>query len=299
MSIKEDAMQRRFKIYLFYNAWIVVLMFLPSALLAEIEVAENEESCLEQFQSYGDGKGLSYIQEECVEAYRLAAAMPALAGSLDDKTLLFAYQNGIVHYEMDSEWRKSQYFFAGESTQLSQIVALKRSPDQEEITVLDSKEGKLLTFKLNISGNVAPDPVIHSPHLKNTVDFSLNLHEQRVIVVDENKKSIEFFKVLDSEARSGPGRVLEKDDSIRGSQTRLEQPVAIELDRERSMIYVADRAKKELLVFSLNDRGNVAPVEVISSVDMSGETPLGLEYFQAEKRLRVRTESGKKVLIQR
>lgn len=122
--------------------------------------------------------------------------------------------------------------------------------------------------------------------LKNkiTISGAVNLRgifysakQDILLVTDIGSETVatdgKVFIITDATAKFTAGGLISPTRVISGSATLLGNPVDIDLDQreDKNLIYVAEKLNKKILVFKLNDAGDIAPT-ISQAMDSSPES---------------------------
>lgn len=170
------------------------ILIMTSLLFISLNGFSITSSCEEDIHAFGDGSGKSkdFIPEDCIEIVKRNVGFKKIKKSLDEKILIYGYKNLIVIEDPNTKM-KGQNVIAGKYTELNHIESLFLDEHHKEIVVLE-KTGDILFFSSVVTGNVAPIRVIKNKELEGSVDIVVNSKNGELIVLNKEKKEIQFYK---------------------------------------------------------------------------------------------------------
>ncbi len=174
-----------------------------------------------------------------------------------------------------SDWlsvgdRAEQRLLAGARTMLEEVTDVTHFEKGNEMAVLSEKGKSISFYPVDIFGNLPPNRILRSDALTGASGLAEVSGTDRVAVT--KVKSILFFKF---DVKPINGLLFFKADpvaEIRGARTGLVSPGSVFYDRKREHIVVYEPNRKEVLVFSAKEFGDVAPLR---RIDVSGSEVVG------------------------
>ncbi len=223
----------------------IIFLFCFYSLSVMGSEALSEETCLLQAESYGNGQGIDEIEEKCLELFK-RKSLPALRfASAEDKISGFGYKNVIVV----STAGKTR-FYAGSSTRLKDLKHLKYDSKQKEIYAVVSS-GEVLTFSLEMIGNVGPKRLLIHPSISQASNFLLDPLNKQFIIVDADQSNLYFFDKDESFYKGSSMRPI----------NRIEMPISksnLKVVQVSEKLFVSDQS--ECFELEASDRKNFRQV---------------------------------------
>lgn len=167
--------------------FMILISFSYAALaIDEVEVIKQ---CSAASLRYGDGKSKQGIPEICFTLYKSKSSSNARKLHLKSGKEVIGYRD-MIFMEDDKI-----SVITGKNTLLKEIVALDIDEKNNSLVVLD-KNGDVLTFNLNISGNVSPLRVLRSKQASGASNVVVDEEKEQIIILHSiTKKAYSFDRL--------------------------------------------------------------------------------------------------------
>ncbi len=149
----------------------------------------HANDCAQRVAEYGTDTSSGELESECVEWIKSQSLLNSTRSAVGSSYKSFA-TDGVILYE-DSKGVIS--VTAGPNTQLGQVHAVAFSLGARRVYALDSVQGKITSYDLEIAGNVAPKGALISREIIGAKDIAVSTDGSKVFVLHSDQARVTVF----------------------------------------------------------------------------------------------------------
>ena len=173
------------------------------------------------------------------------------------KTKNTAYgKDNIIFVEISGK----EYLWAGSETGVEHVHFVHIDEEVKRLLVIANHPKQILTFDLNLPGNVAPLNRLTDFHTGIATSVAIDHKNKRILVTTEDGKIV----IYNQNARDD-GRRKENLKKplyiISGKKVGISKPVSIVSDNKKDQYIVLDHGLDKLIYFSKDISGDIAPLK--------------------------------------
>ncbi len=166
---------------------------------------------------------------------------------------------------------------SGKNSMLKEIQALEYNQGDDRIYVLnkDGDSSHIFSYQAQTGGNNAPMRRLISNELDGATNLKLNHVKQETFVVSTGNAWVKVFNLYADNLGARAENSISTLRSLQGNNTQLIAPTDIAISDDE--VFILDSNK--ILIFNINDSGNVAPKTILTEVDDAAlATAVSIEY---------------------
>lgn len=227
-------------------------MILTLLLTMNLHASVTLEDCLSHAKEQGDGRGEFHFEKSC---YPLLKQEAKKHQHFKSKNTAYGKDN-IVFVEIAGK----EHLWAGSETGVESVHFIHIDEEAKRLLVIANEPKQILTFDLNLPGNVAPLNRLTDFHTGIATSVAIDGKNKRLLVATEDGKII----IYNQDARDD-GRRKENLKKplyiISGKNTGLANPASIVSDSKNDHYLVLDHGAGKVLYFSSKARGDAKPLK--------------------------------------
>ncbi|MCO4794716.1 MAG: hypothetical protein KC493_13440 [Bacteriovoracaceae bacterium] len=240
------------------------------------------EDCHSMANEQGDGRGEFKFEKNC---YALIKAKAKKHKHFKSKNTIYGKDN-IIFIEKEGK----EYLWAGSETGVEKVHFVHLDEEAKRVLVIANEPKQILTFDLNLPGNVAPINKLTDGHTATAVSVAIDSQAKRLLVIGDDGKIVIYRQDARDDGRRKEN--LKKPLAlIQGSKTKLISPISIIREGKKKRYLVLDPGAGGILYFSTKTKGNKKPLKLRKLKSSSKYNRL--EFESATNKIIIRGQSGK------